>query len=131
MRNLTFVMAGLAAIMGARLGVQGISYLKTLTRFDGIGFSDIRGLEAVMAAHNPTSKSYQQAESKLKSLQATRTRSAAGGLVRGFGYGALILAAVSGISVLVSKISKSSEDTAMNTKKSVTNELNSRLFTTD
>jgi len=131
MRNLTFVMAGLAAIMGARLCVQGISYLKTLTRFDGIGFSDIRGLEAVMAAHNPTSKSYQQAESKLKSLQATRTRSAAGGLVRGFGYGALILAAVSGISVLVSKISKSSEDTAMNTKKSVTNELNSRLFTTD
>lgn len=120
MASLTFIMGSLAAYAAVTLASRGLQYGSRLIGMKGVGFAETARLQSVMAAHNPTSKSYQQAADKLSRVQGRGALLSTTGMVaKGIFKIGLLVAAVATITKVVDKISGNSEQTAKNTGRSV------------
>ena len=120
MASLTLVMGSVAALTAATLAARGLQYGSRLIGMGGVGFGETARLQSVMAAHNPTSKSYQQAADKLSRVQGRGALLSTTGMVaRGIFKVGMLVAAVAAITKVVDKISGNSAETAKNTGRSV------------
>ena len=138
-KSLTMVLIAATGGLAGQLIGQGIGYAQVLTGFQRlgskgapVGFTLFRDMQKFVASGAPDSALPQSIRGR--GISAAQARGFVGGNAalgaRGGGIG-LILTALAVIVPSVVSMARSSKETSENTKKSVTNELNSRLFTTD